>query len=143
MNVSFPNVTTPVRIRHSVLAAMREEAAKTPEQECCGLLAGRDGIISAIFPARNAHANPATGYEIAPQELFQLMREIRAQGLQLLGIYHSHPRGENFPSRTDIEQAFYPDMPYFVLSPLSDAPRPVRAFSIRDNAAVELEIETL
>src|SRR5215472_9692403 len=111
-----------VRIRREIFAVMREEARKAPAQECCGLLAGRDGIISAIFPVRNAHPNPATGYEIAPQELFQLMREMRAQGLQLLGIYHSHPRGENRPSRTDIEQAFYPDTPYFILSLLNDVP---------------------
>ena len=141
MNVSFPSVTTPVRIRHGVLAAMREGAAKTPAQECCGLLAGRDGIISEIFPARNAHPNPATGYEIALRELFQLMREMRARDLRLLGIYHSHPRGENRPSRSDIAQAFYPDTPYIILSPLKDARQPVRAFLIRDGQVEESQIE--
>lgn len=131
------------RIRHDIFVAMREEAAKTPAQECCGLLAGSNGIISAIFPARNAHANPATGYEIAPQELFRLMKEIRAKQLQLMGIYHSHPHGENRPSRTDIAHAFYPDTPYFILSPLPDAPHPVRAFSIRDGEVSELRIEVM
>ena len=130
-----------VRIRREIVAAMRAEAAKTPEQECCGLLAGRGGIISEIFPARNAHANPATGYEIAPRELFQLMREIRARDLQLLGIYHSHPRGENLPSRSDVGQAFYPDTPYFILSPLPGAPQPIRAFLICDGEATEMTIE--
>lgn len=130
-----------VRIRKHILSAMQEEAAKTPAQECCGLLAGRDGIISEIFPARNAHANPATGYEIAPRELFQLMREIRARDLQLLGIYHSHPRGENLPSRSDVGQAFYPDTPYFILSPLPGAPQPIRAFLICDGEATEMTIE--
>lgn len=130
-----------VRIRREIVAAMRAEAAKTPEQECCGLLAGRSGIIGAIFPARNACANPATGYEIAPRELFQLMREMRALGLQLLGIYHSHPRGENRPSRSDIEQAFYSDTPYFILSASPDAPQNVRAFLIRDSQVIELQIQ--
>ena len=134
-------MSDPVRIRREIVAAMHEEMARNPQQECCGLLAGRDEIISAIFPARNAHANPATGYEIASRELFQLMREIRAQDLQLLGIYHSHPRGENRPSRTDVEQAFYPDTPYFILSPLPNAPNPVRAFLIRDREVTEIKIE--
>lgn len=120
---------------------MREEAAKAPAQECCGLLAGRDGIISEIFRATNAHSNPATAYEIAPQELFQFMRGIRAAKLQLLGIYHSHPRGENKPSPTDIERAFYPDTPYFILSPLPDAPNSIRAFLIGDGAGAELQLE--
>lgn len=130
-----------VRVRREILVKMQEEAAKTPAQECCGLLAGRDGIISEIFRARNAHANPATGYEIAPRGLFQLMREMRAQDLQLLGIYHSHPRGENRPSPTDIGQAFYPDTLYVILSPLPGAPQPIRAFLICDGEATELTIE--
>jgi [CysO sulfur-carrier protein]-S-L-cysteine hydrolase len=131
------------RIRREILSAMREEAAKTPAQECCGLLAGRDEIISEIFPTANVHANPATGYEIAPQELFRVMKEIRARDLQLLGIYHSHPRGENCPSATDIERAFYPDTPYFILSPLPEVPQPVRAFLIRDGKVEELNIESV
>jgi proteasome lid subunit RPN8/RPN11 len=132
-----------IRIRHEIVAAMREEAAKTPAQECCGLLAGREGIITTLFPARNVHANPATAYEIAPRELFQMMREIRARHLQLLGIYHSHPRGENRPSQLDIDQAFYPDTPYFILSPLPNAPQPVRPFLIREGTVIELAIEAV
>jgi [CysO sulfur-carrier protein]-S-L-cysteine hydrolase len=124
-----------------MVAAMREEVAKTPAQECCGLLAGRDEVIMHIFPATNAHANPATAYEIAPQELFRVMKTIREEKLQLLGIYHSHPRGENFPSRSDIERAFYPNTPYFILSPAPDAPQPLRAFLIRDGEVTELKIE--
>jgi proteasome lid subunit RPN8/RPN11 len=68
------------------------------------------------------------------------MREIRGAGLQLLGIYHSHPHGANEPSRTDIARAYYPDAAYFIISPQSDAETPVRAFSIRDGIASELQI---
>lgn len=121
---------------------MREEAAKTPSLECCGLLAGRDEIVTHIFPAENAHSQPATAYEIAPRELFRVMKKIREAKLELLGIYHSHPRGENFPSRSDMERAFYPDTPYFVLSPSPNAPQPVRAFVIRNGQITELKIET-
>ena len=107
------------------------------------MLAGRDGTIGEIFAARNAHPNPATAYEIAPLDLFRIMKEIRAAKLELMGIYHSHPRGENFPSPTDIERAFYPDTPYFILSPLPDATQPVRAFWIRDAEVDELNIESV
>jgi proteasome lid subunit RPN8/RPN11 len=136
-------VSAAVRIRNEVLASMRGEAAKTPALECCGLLAGRDGIITHIFPAQNAHSQPATAYEIAPQELFRVMKKFREEKLQLLGIYHSHPRGDNFPSATDVERAFYPDTPYFILSSLPDAPQPVRAFLIRDDQIEELNIESV
>ncbi len=107
--------------------------------ECCGLLAGAGGIITRIFPAKNALAS-ATAYEVAPQELFQLFRRIREEGLEHLGIYHSHPASENVPSPRDIELAGYPNEAYFIISPLPAAPHPVRAFSIRDGRVEELEI---
>ena len=131
-----------VRVTRDVLSRLIEEARRAPNEECCGLLVGRDGVIRALYPARNALAS-ATAYEIAPQELFRLMRQIRDAGLQLLGIYHSHPAGDNRPSARDIEQAYYPDAAYFILSPAPDAPQPIRAFSIRAGRATELAVEVM
>jgi proteasome lid subunit RPN8/RPN11 len=131
-----------VRIRGEVVSRMMEEARREPSVECCGVLGGRGGVISAILPARNALASPSE-FEIAPEELFRIFRELRASRLDHLGIYHSHPAGDNAPSARDIERAFYPDAAYFVVSPLPDAPRPVRAFSIREGRVTELAIEAL
>lgn len=130
-----------VRIRAKIVEQMLGLARSEPQVECCGLLAGTGGVISEIFPARNALAS-ATAYEIARLELFALFRRMRELGLDHLGIYHSHPAGENAPSPSDIERAYYPDAAYFILSPRPGAPRPVRAFSIYDGRAVELEIVT-
>jgi proteasome lid subunit RPN8/RPN11 len=105
------------------------------------LVAGRDGEILQVFPARNVADRAAVAYEIAPKELFRIMREIRAAGLELLGIYHSHASGDNQPSSRDVERAYYPDAAYFIISPHADAPRPIRAYSIRDGLWTELKIE--
>jgi proteasome lid subunit RPN8/RPN11 len=131
-----------VRIKKEVLERLKESVLKKPQQECCGLLAGRGGVIVRDFAATNALAS-ATEYEIAPKELFQYLREIREAELELMGIYHSHPNGDNKPSPRDIEQAYYPDVAYFILSPRKDAPKPVRAFSIQNGKTVELDIETV
>lgn len=128
-----------IRVREVVLKEMLLQARRDPQIECCGLLAGRNGVITEIFPARNAVAS-ATAYEIAPPELFELFRILREEKLTHLGQYHSHPCSDNVPSPTDIEQAGYPDQAYFIVSLRADAPNPVRAFSIRDGAARELEI---
>jgi len=137
-----------IRVRNEILDAICSHAQHDTTRECCGLLAGSGGIITRAFPAANAAKNPATAYEIAPQELFRLMHEIRAARLELLGIYHSHPKGENEPSPTDIARAFYPDAAYFIISPRAvsmsgGAAQPVRAFSIRDGRATELKMEVL
>lgn len=128
-----------VRVRREILDEMLAHARRESHIECCGLLAGRDGAITAIFPATNALASP-TCYEIAPRELFELFRTFRTLGLTHLGQYHSHLMSENVPSPTDIEQAGYPDQAYFIVSPRPDASNPVRAFSIRDGSVKALEI---
>jgi [CysO sulfur-carrier protein]-S-L-cysteine hydrolase len=129
----------PVRVRAEILNEMLLHARQESQQECCGLLAGRGGVITAIFPAANALASAAV-YEIAPRELFQLFRTIREAGLEHLGQYHSHLASENVPSPSDIEQAAYPEHTYFIVSPRADARKAVRAFSIRDGLVTELEV---
>src|SRR5215467_12511286 len=131
-----------IRVSESVLAELLRYARQQPEQECCGLLAGRGPTITRIFPAANVAADPAKNYEIGPKELFAFMRQMRAEDVCLMGIFHSHPNGTNEPSPGDIERAYYPDAAYFVISPHSDSAVPVRAFSMRDGQVEELEIRT-
>jgi proteasome lid subunit RPN8/RPN11 len=130
-----------IRIRRELIAKLAELARKDPQRECCGLLAGRDGVITEIFPAVNAASNPTTEYEIAPEELFRLMREIRAAGLDMLGIYHSHPNARNEPSSHDVARAYYPDAAYFIIAAQPDISNRVRAFSIREGRINELRVE--
>ena len=130
-----------VRVASAVLDEMLAAARREPELEVCGLLAGRDAMISLALPAQNALAS-ATAFEIAPQELFSLFRRMRAAYLELLGIYHSHPRGDNAPSPRDIAGAYYPDAAYFILSPQTDSPNPIRAFRIRDGQVSELVVQS-
>jgi proteasome lid subunit RPN8/RPN11 len=129
------------RITHKVIQQMLEAARENLSVECCGLLAGNDaGEITTVFPAQNASAS-ASAYEIAPEELFSIFRQIRARNLEFLGIYHSHPQTENIPSATDIARAYYPDAIHFIISPKPDAPKPIRAFRIRDVEVFELVVK--
>ena len=128
-----------IRVRVGIVEEMLRIARSEPRMECCGLLAGVGGVITNIFPAKNALARP-TAYDVAPQELFQLFRRIREEELEHLGIYHSHPASDNVPSPSDIELAAYPNEAYFIITLLPGAPRPVRAFTIRDGQVEELEI---
>ena len=129
-------VLAQARVRDALLVQARSE----PETECCGLLAGRDGVISVVLTARNA-LRSASAYEIDPAELFSLFRRMRDERLDHLGIYHSHLQSDNAPSASDLDRAFYPDVAYFIISPRPDALRPVRAFRIANGRAAELAIE--
>ena len=129
-----------LRMSRAVFDRLLVEARANPEIECCGLLAGRDALISAVLPARNA-LQSSSSYEIAPAELFALFRRMRAKGLEHLGIYHSHPKGDNAPSPLDLEHAFYPDAAYLIVSPNAGASGPIRAFRIIEGRARELSLE--
>jgi proteasome lid subunit RPN8/RPN11 len=131
-----------VRISRGVFERLLSEARTNPEIECCGLLAGRDGLISTVLPAKNA-LQSAKAYEIAPAELFAIFRRMRTEALEHLGIYHSHPQGENSPSSLDIERAFYPEAAYVIVNPQPTAIRPIRAFRIRQGQAGEIDLRII
>jgi proteasome lid subunit RPN8/RPN11 len=133
-------MTDLVRVNRAAFDRLLAEARANPDMECCGLLAGREGIISAVLPAKNA-LQSAKAYEIASEELFALFRRMRAEALEHLGIYHSHPKGENSPSWLDLERAFYPDAAYLIISPDPGASRPIRAFRIIEGRARELSLQ--
>jgi proteasome lid subunit RPN8/RPN11 len=132
-------VSRTTRIKREILAKVLSHAKRAEAQECCGVLAGTHGLISRIFSASNVAPNPATNYEIAPQEVCAFMRQMRLEKIEFLGIYHSHPNGKNEPSRRDIERAYYSEVAYFIVSTQTDPP--VRAFSIKDGQVEELRIE--
>jgi [CysO sulfur-carrier protein]-S-L-cysteine hydrolase len=132
-----------IRLARDVAAEILSHARSKPDEECCGLLAGRSGGLTHAFPAQNAAEQRAMSYEIAPKDLFCIMRKIREAELEFLGIYHSHPNSENHPSARDIERAYYPDAAYFILSAHTNALNPIRAFSIRDGHWIELRIQVV
>ena len=131
-----------VRVHAEILEQMAEAARRSPLQECCGLLGGRDGVISVLCATRNQLASP-TAFEIAPGELFRVFRRFRAEGWEHLGIYHSHLSGELVPSPRDIECAYYPEAAYFIVSPQGETKRAVRAFRIIGDRWEELEIQSV
>ena len=115
-NVSAPTITIPERIRDEIVAHAR---GRTPE-EVCGILAGTRGEdasrVEARHPAENVAETPRTRYEIDPREQLDLLEGIEAAGREVVGFYHSHPRGPAGPSATDAAQATWPDRSYVIVS---------------------------
>lgn len=134
-----------VRSRRKVFGQLLEHARRQPHRECCGILAGRDNVITRAFPAKNVAADPVRNYVIEPREMVRLMGEFRERRLELLGIYHSHPNwlDANEPSSKDIALAYYSEAIYFIVTPRPYATTPVRAFSIQGGGVAELEIQIL
>ena len=107
-----------VAITHQVKEAMEAHALDARPAECCGLLAGDGHTITSVYRLRNESDRPETRYFASPEDLLAAIRRIRQEGQTMMGIYHSHPKSPAYPSKSDVELAFYSDSIYFILSHL-------------------------
>ena len=120
----------PLTLSRALADAIVAHAQDGLPNEACGLLGGRDGVATRFFPAVNADASPYR-YSVDPQDLLRIMTEIDDADEDLVAIYHSHTRSPAFPSRTDLELAFWPDAAYLIVSLAGSTPD-LKAFTIRD-----------
>ena len=125
----------PAAVRDEIVAHAR---AGLPN-EACGILAGLHGRVERFFPAESDEPSPYY-YRIESRDQIRIMNEIDEAGLDLIGIYHSHTSSPAFPSRTDAEQAFWPDAVYVIVS-LASPDADVRGYRIRDMEVTEEELE--
>ena len=97
--------------------------------EGCGLLVGSvGGAVTDAVPTRNTEAS-AVVYAIDPAEHLAVDRAAQADGLDVVGAFHSHTHSEAYPSPTDVARAVDPSWHWVVVS-LCDAEPAVRSFRI-------------
>jgi [CysO sulfur-carrier protein]-S-L-cysteine hydrolase len=127
-----------MRIPREMYEQMIEHAREEAPNECCGMIATRDGQAINVYRATNAAASPLR-YEIDGAEQYRIQMQIYDSDLELGAIYHSHTRTEAVPSQTDINLAFYPDALYVIVGLAAGEPD-VRAFTIRDGQVAQAEL---
>lgn len=84
-------------------------------EEACGILAGVGEQVHEVIPIPNIADNPEHLYRLDDEVFAHALLNLEARGLELLGIYHSHPKGDPIPSPTDVRQATFPDTPYVIV----------------------------
>jgi [CysO sulfur-carrier protein]-S-L-cysteine hydrolase len=94
--------------------------------EGCGLIATSNKRVTRIYPGTNV-ARSSTFYEMDPKQVLAAMRDIDDKGLRLGAIFHSHPSTEAYPSLTDLELIFDPEV-YMIIISLSGEEPDVRTF---------------
>ena len=106
--------------------------------EACGLLAGKNGRVEKVFFVRNQAQSPVR-FVMDPYEQLKAFEWIDSNGLDLLGIFHSHPAGPETASPTDIAEAAYAVV--HVICSGKDGKWKLRGFWIEDGEAVETALE--
>jgi phosphoglycerate kinase len=92
-----------IHLPPEVLAAVRAHAAATFPQECCGVLGGVGDRVSVAIPVENELAS-ATHFRTEPRSMLAADRVLRAAGLAVVAVYHSHPTSAAVPSATDLRE---------------------------------------
>jgi proteasome lid subunit RPN8/RPN11 len=89
-----------VKIDQSLLQTVIDHALREAPDECCGMLALRDGIVERVYELQNAKPSPFS-FEIEPAALRKTFMAIDGAGADM-AIYHSHTRSPPVPSQTDV-----------------------------------------
>jgi proteasome lid subunit RPN8/RPN11 len=95
--------------------------------EAVGLLAGHpDGRVTARYPLVNALASPRR-FESDPASMFAAEKRRRAEGVEFLAVYHSHPTSPPVPSRYDLADHYSAEVMAVIVSFAAEPPE-VRAY---------------
>ncbi len=122
-----------------IFEQMIAQAKSAAPVEACGILAGKDGRVEKFYEMTNVD-NSNTHFAMEPSEQFSVIKDARANGLELLAIYHSHPTTPARASEEDIRLALTPGATYVILS-LEDADEPViKGFTIEDGTVTEVPV---
>ena len=119
-----------------------KHARENLPEEACGLIAGKkDGnnkSIEKVYCLTNIdHSNEH--FSLDPKEQLAAVKDMRANGYQLLGNFHSHPESPSRPSEEDKRLAYDSKVNYLILS-LMDLENPVfNAFVIDEEKNVSKE----
>ncbi|WP_249010075.1 Mov34/MPN/PAD-1 family protein [Conexibacter sp. DBS9H8] len=132
-----------MRISAAIHQQMIDHALADAPDECCGMVAARDGEAVAAYPISNAAHSPLR-YEMDPREQLAVeFGEIYDRDLEVGIIYHSHTRSAPYPSQTDINLATHPEAIYVIVG-VKDREHPeVRGYRIRDGEVTEVALEII
>jgi proteasome lid subunit RPN8/RPN11 len=107
-----------ISILKSELLKIQAHAEENFPEECCGALIGTSGPSQIIEARRVRNTNFGSRnrrYNIDPLEYMKIEEEVEEEGLEILGIYHSHPDHPSRPSEFDLNNAL-PNFSYLIYS---------------------------
>ena len=132
-----------LNIPSNIFKQMVAQAKAEVPIEACGVLAGADGRVEKIYQMTNTDRS-SDHFMMEPAEQFKVIKDIRAAGLEMLAVYHSHPETPARPSDEDLRLALTPDVIYVIIS-LQDIKPVIKGFLIEDSnireVTVRIEVE--
>jgi proteasome lid subunit RPN8/RPN11 len=134
---------------------IREHGIETYPYECCGALLGTDydGLanepnreyrmvsreVRSLFPLVNRRDDsPRNRFAVTADDVREAEKAAGAQGLEVIGWYHSHPDHPARPSDFDRDHA-WPWYSYIIVSVHTGVPRDMTSWRLKDDRSGYLE----
>ncbi len=130
--------TLAVKLRSSAETEIRTHAERTFPEECCGILLGTDfprTVHSIISIDNTKDENRKRRYLIDPKALLTAERDAARLGVDVVGIYHSHPNHPSKASEFDREHAM-PHWSYVIISCMEGKSTSMQSWRLRDDRSV-------
>ena len=127
-----------VKLSQTDYEKMVAHAESELPDEACGLIAGRidgdDKIIEKVYLLTNIdHSNEH--FSLDPKEQLAAVKDMRANGYELLGNFHSHPESPSRPSEEDKRLAYDSKASYMILSLMNIDEPVLNSFHIEGNVS--------
>ena len=117
---------------------LHDARARVPE-EACGLLGGDGTTIQCALPIANIASNKQSSFALQPTEQLRALKQLDADNLVWMGVYHCHPHSAALPSPADIAACSDPKLLQLIVS-LQPSQAELRLWRIDGAGVAPLEL---
>lgn len=130
-----------VRAHPDVIDTAVAHALAAHPAEICGLIGGHDHRLDEATAVANIATPPPgrCGFHMDSRGQLRATRDFEESGLDITGVYHSHPASSPVPSAQDIDLAGDPDITHLIISTKLGHPE-TAAWRINANLAEQVSI---
>ena len=134
-----------IHIPKSLVEQINKHGEQDYPHECCGFLYGRvsgeERYITELRMQSNEREDSRENrFLISPDEFMQAERYARKTGLDMLGVYHSHPDHPAIPSEFDREHA-WPWYTYLIVNVGKGKAGVLKGWQLREDRSSYNELE--
>ncbi|WP_164491596.1 Mov34/MPN/PAD-1 family protein [Staphylospora marina] len=131
--------STWLTIQSDVIHQVREYCLGRYPLEGYGFLAGKGPVITRFFPIAGESPCPCS-LQFEPRACLETIKKIRGQGLDWIGVIHSHPSGDAWPTARDLAGWHMEHISFWILS-LKHPDCPLRAFYLSNRRIIPVFYE--
>jgi len=89
-----------IKLSESNKKILSEYSENQKPNESCALLFGKDNTVMDLFLTENIEKSPVN-FTISNKQLIEGYSMAEERNMDVIGIFHSHPDSEAYPSNTD------------------------------------------